>query len=229
MQQFDVQLFDTLTRAGHWYRVIKIDQDEFFVKRTDNYGDSIIIQKSDYLAGKTGFKKRDLPPVKTYVDPSLKAADAKEKKMENLQKAEQAASRTIEAIADACKLPEKPVSPTTEEVLADMEKKLEKPETKPVQFEEVDYIDPAWGVAEKPARREYLDRIDRMLDLVVPDCSFEPVFDMAVVLATRMLGKGIRDEVSRNLNRKIKAKDSNPQSLQSQFATVGGCGEGGGG
>lgn len=86
-----------------------------------------------------------------------------------------------------------------EEAVQEMEA-INKP--KPPLFEDVDYIDPDWGVIEKeatemiPARRDYLDRIDQLLDIMVLECRANPLLRMDVMaIATSMLNRGFDEEV----------------------------------
>jgi len=78
--------------------------------------------------------------------------------------------------------------------------------TKPL-FEEVDYTDPDWGVAEPDeitipiklvaGNRPYLNRISCLLDIVLPDCeSGKQIVEEIISLAIKILDKGIREEVS---------------------------------
>ncbi|QAT43461.1 hypothetical protein [Aminipila luticellarii] len=71
-KEFDLKLYDTLTRYGKWYRVTEIGGNCFTVTNTGGQKNSEVITKEDYLSGKTAFIKRDLPEVKCYVDESLK-------------------------------------------------------------------------------------------------------------------------------------------------------------
>lgn len=71
----------------------------------------------------------------------------------------------------------------------------------PSKFESVDYTDEAWGGAGHskcldaiPARREYLDKIDQLLDLVVPGCKDKDVVYKATGLAISILVAGINKE-----------------------------------
>lgn len=75
---FDLQVMDTVTKEGKWYRITEIGEESFTIKRI--YGDSSVygytdtedISKEDYMSGRTNLIKRELPPVKCYVDESLK-------------------------------------------------------------------------------------------------------------------------------------------------------------
>ena len=53
-RQPDIQLYDTVTKDGIWYRVIGIDKDGFAVRRTDNNGDTTVVPRG----GLPGWKNR---------------------------------------------------------------------------------------------------------------------------------------------------------------------------
>ncbi|QHI72885.1 hypothetical protein [Aminipila terrae] len=74
--EFDLKLYDTVTRNGSWYRVTDIGVTCFTVTNTGGKRNSEIITKEDYMSGKSGLMKRDLPEVKIYIDESLKKKPA---------------------------------------------------------------------------------------------------------------------------------------------------------
>lgn len=74
--EFDLKLYDTLTRSGNWYRVTAIGKEFFTATETRGAKDTVQVSKADYISGKSGFIKRDLPPVTSYVDETLKKKPA---------------------------------------------------------------------------------------------------------------------------------------------------------
>lgn len=80
------------------------------------------------------------------------------------------------------------------------------------EFDEIDYIDPEWGVikpisnADEPmdeitipiklvaGNRPYLDRISQLLDLMMPECGNERIRTQVSELASNILFNGIRKE-----------------------------------
>lgn len=75
-------------------------------------------------------------------------------------------------------------------------------------FEDIDYTDPAWGVAKERPRcvdcrkeltdegRGYLDRIDQLLQIMVPECRKNPLMVVDVkAIAMAMLERGFDEEV----------------------------------
>lgn len=237
--QTDIKLYDTLTNNGVWYRVIDVDVDGFIIKRTDNYGDPITVHKTDSLAGKTGYKKRDLPPVKTYIDPSLKnkppafgakPGDIKIDGTAIRDLPEEAKQKIVAHLAiGGGPKPEETPQPGSGGAGATVDV------TKPApRFEEVDYTDPDWGVTENPARcadcgrvltpeerkyyefrcekcerrwmdvpddkvprREYLDRIDQLLDIMALECRKNPLLKLDVMtIAKSILDRGFEEEVA---------------------------------
>lgn len=73
---FELKLYDTLTRWGKWYRVTKIGEHNFEVMNTQGKKQPETVLKADYISGKSGFIKRDMPEVKSYIDESLKKKPA---------------------------------------------------------------------------------------------------------------------------------------------------------
>lgn len=195
--QEDIQLYDTLTKAGRWYRVVEVGQDGFKIKPTDDYRGSqyaepITISKELFLSGKSGYVKKNLPPVKSYIDPTLKEG-----------KGDCAESRS-EIIT------EKPTLPTMKEVSKAMEERMEKPvDAKMSKIDDTGSLGSNWGkVSTRTAKtptscgntsnktsgdRAYLTKINQLLDIVMPDCTGNMVED-AIDLAVAMLIAGIREE-----------------------------------
>ncbi|MDD4564789.1 MAG: winged helix-turn-helix domain-containing protein [Eubacteriales bacterium] len=220
--RFDVQLYDTITKGADWYRVIKLDKDSFTVKRTDNYGDAITVSKADYMSGKTGFKKRDLPPVKTYQvkpDSKIAAGDVRI----NGQPIKNLPDSVKGKIVDKLREDMGPMNPDNAPEAADNDNDARYVPTVESLFVEAvadDYIDPEWGVAaensndanignadkatetnEKAAnaarvRREYLDKIDQLLDAALPCCTDKDVAYKVGDLAERILELGITAEIA---------------------------------
>ncbi len=56
---FELKLYDTLTRWGKWYRVTKIGEHNFEVMNTQGKKQPETVLKADYISGKSGFIKRD--------------------------------------------------------------------------------------------------------------------------------------------------------------------------
>ncbi len=73
-------LFDTLSKGGNSYRVVEITEEDIIVKPTVRdselpawlRGKQYTIPVDLYTSGKSGYHKRDLPPVTCYTDDSLK-------------------------------------------------------------------------------------------------------------------------------------------------------------
>lgn len=69
-------------------------------------------------------------------------------------------------------------------------------------FEDVDYTDSEWDGAEKEisdtvlARREYLDKIDQLLDLMISDCTDKDMAFKVAGVAAKILENGIADEIA---------------------------------
>lgn len=254
-QQPDIQLYDTVTKDGIWYRVIGIDKDGFAVRRTDNNGDTTVVPRGDYLAGKTGFTKRDLPPVKTYIDPLLKgkiipdppimpslkiaAGDikinnqpiknlpdsVKGKIVDKLQKSvipetkkptiNQEFEATVQELVQCnnrvaakanlinkivTEKPElEPAAHAIETELADRER-TESEIKRRIGYAEDDYIDPEWGITQKPAQeskpiRGYLVDINQLLDLLIGDCDSPEMAEQTKKLICYKLVIGFKKEL----------------------------------
>jgi hypothetical protein len=163
-------------------------------------------------------------PVKTYIDHSLKvgkAVDAVFGTAEITHKTDKKPA-TINPNLEECFKPAPELTPEeraeleeiAEALKAEMitedkvkevfgiteEVQLPKAEI-PEPFKDEDYVDSEWGAAEKEIsdtvlrRREYLDKIDQLLDLMMPVCRLNPLLKVDVKnLAKSIMETGFNEE-----------------------------------
>lgn len=170
----DIRENDRLLRAGKRLVVVTTDPSYIRVRRMDGSTESISRKDfSEHAAEYTRVPVGDPQggPVTTYhIEPGTEPGKEAPTELTREERAE------MEGILEGLK----------EEI-----------EPKKPLFEPVDYIDPEWGVTEQTAGRDYLDRINDLLDIMAPECRANPLLRMDVItIAISMLERGFEEEIT---------------------------------
>jgi hypothetical protein len=151
------------------------------------------------------------PPVTIFERVAARKADRKpdaEKTVEDLfARNEQASCGMSEAVADAYGLPAQPMD------LAHIDLEMDDMTEPMGPFKDIDYTDSEWGGAEKEisdtvlSRREYLDKIDQLLDLMISDCKDPEMAYQVRKLACFTLITGIEGEIAAKYPAEVTAHE----------------------
>ena len=176
-ENFTVQKLDTFARRSdrRTFRVTEVDEDRIRLKSTsaDEYGKHKMEEiEVDYQTLKSQFEKKDYPEVHLYIDPTLKNEAGK--------------SKSVQAAEG--KGQEKKTS---------VKKKAEKQET-----EKSKSIPKKKGEEIYTVRRNYLKKIDEVLNAAGVESACEVVASGIRELVCQMLRVGIDDE--RNKTEKVE-------------------------
>jgi hypothetical protein len=216
---------DDVIYGGQLHRVRDVGKARMILCRNADLK-GVTIMLDDYNAGRADVRKvGEKPPIKTagedimlkrrrqdeepegvkapetiFERVTARKADRKpdaEKTVEDLfARNEQASCGMSEAVADAYGLPAQPMD------LAHIDLEMDDMTEPMGPFKDIDYTDSEWGGAEKEisdtvlGRREYLDKIDQLLDLMIGDCKDPEMAYQVRKLACFTLITGIKDEIT---------------------------------
>lgn len=222
----DIKKDDRLMRDGKRLIVVAIGEQGVSLRGMD--GSIKFLHRQDFEKNAGEYIKvppgdPQGAPVKTYIDPTLKlsAGDIKVNGQPIKNLPDEDKKKIVDKLKEDAE-PRKPgmtINSEFEAAVQEMEAEHEARKIVPVHidlemedsadpvspFRDVDYTDSEWGAAVKEisdtilSHREYLDRINRLLDLTMPDCADRDIAYKVAGLAEKMLEIGITGEIAKLL------------------------------